>query len=404
MKLTTILFTLVLLLAPGLASAQSPFTPVIKVNGVGITQFEIEQRAKLLTALGLAESDDVMKQAKDELIDDQLRNFAARQMKLTVGEQEFQKGLEEYTARANLTPDQFYQELAKVGVYPETFNDFVRVGLLWRKVVIGKFQSKAFVSEAELDTAMELGTTVSGASLLLSEIVVPYTPETETQVVELLNRVRGSIRNAQDFSDAALTYSAAPDRADGGKMDWIPATNLAPDVSKMLLNMAVGQVTPPVKITGAYAIFMLRGIRDNRAVAAKTTAYDYATLLLPGGRSQETLKLARDIEARVDTCNDLLAEAQKFPENAWKRQVLPVAKVPRDIRKELENLDKFEISTKLTRGKGAKLVVLMLCGRVNSISEGDREQVRQALFSQRLEAFGKGYLQELRADAIITRK
>jgi len=46
----------------------------------------------------------------------------------------------------------------------------------------------------------------------------------------------------------------------------------------------------------------------------------------------------------------------------------------------------------------------MLCGRTNSISEGNREDVRLALFNQRMEAFGEGYLQELKGDAIIREK
>jgi len=43
----------------------------------------------------------------------------------------------------------------------------------------------------------------------------------------------------------------------------------------------------------------------------------------------------------------------------------------------------------------------MLCGRTTELPEGGREEIRQALFTQRLESYASGYLEELRAGAII---
>ena len=47
------------------------------------------------------------------------------------------------------------------------------------------------------------------------------------------------------------------------------------------------------------------------------------------------------------------------------------------------------------------LMFLMLCGRSTELPEGAREQVRAALFNQRLESYSDGFLAELRADALI---
>ena len=169
--------------------------------------------------------------------------------------------------------------------------------------------------------------------------------------------------------------------------------------------MGVGQVTQPLPLPGAVAMFQLRGVRDNRAAATKTIAYDYASLLLPGGRSPETLKIAAAIGDEVDTCNDLLAVSSRYPEDYFSEHVTAVRQVPRAVLTELTHLDDGEISTTLTAGEnGEFLQLLMLCGRTNSISEGDREQGRNVLFNQRMEAFGEGYLQELLGDAIIRNK
>jgi peptidyl-prolyl cis-trans isomerase SurA len=44
----------------------------------------------------------------------------------------------------------------------------------------------------------------------------------------------------------------------------------------------------------------------------------------------------------------------------------------------------------------------MLCGRSTEVPEGARDQVRERLFQQRMAAYASGFLEELRAEAIIT--
>ncbi len=402
MKLRTLLSVIFLACLPALAMGQSPYAPVIKINGSAVTGFEIQQRALMLQLLGSI--GDLEKQALDDLIDDRLRLQAARSLGLNATQEEVTAGMNEFAQRANLTAEQLLGILAAAGIYTETFSDFVEAGLVWRKVVQFRFQAKAFITEAELDTAMALGSTAVTASVLLSEIVLPFTPETQADTLELMLDLRKDIRSLADFDDAAITYSAAPSRANSGKLDWMPLSNLPKDMGTQMMNMGVGQVTLPIPMPGAYMLYQLRGIRDNRTVAARTIAYDYVTLQLPGGRSDATAKVAADLEGSIDTCTDLQAKAQKYPETYFNQQVLPVKSVPRHIAIELAKLDANEVSTNLTQGEnGEFLTFLMLCGRATKLSEGDREQVREALFTQRLEAFGDGYLQELMGDAIVLR-
>ena len=80
---------------------------------------------------------------------------------------------------------------------------------------------------------------------------------------------------------------------------------------------------------------------------------------------------------------------------------LPAGDLPGDIALELLRLDANEISTNLTRADGTQLLFLMLCGRSTELPEGGRDEVRAALFQQRLESYAAGYMAELRADAII---
>jgi len=400
MRLKWFFLAATLVLAPIPAFSQSPYSAAVKVNGSAVTYFEIEQRAHFLLVLGTL--GDLEAQARDDLIDDRLRQQVAVSMGIGLSEDEKIAGQAEFANRANLTTEQFIEGLARENIFPETFADFVSAGLLWRKVIQAKFQSKAFVTESELDTAMALGTTAVGASVLVSELILPLPEGAEEQSMTLARELSARIHSFQDFEEAALTYSASPSRANGGKLDWMPMSRLPGGIGNTLITLGVGGVTAPVRLPNAVALFQLRGIRDNRTVAARTLAYDYATLLLPGGRTPETLAKAAKIKGSIDTCSDLMAQADAYPEEYFSQTVTAVSKTPKSIARELANLDANEVSTNLTQGDDdGFLMFLMLCGRTNKLSEGNREQVRVALFAQRMQAFGDGYLQELKGDAII---
>jgi peptidyl-prolyl cis-trans isomerase SurA len=402
-KPAALVFMLIQGLMPAIAWGQSPYSAAVLINGQAVTHYEIEQRSLLLEALG--STGDLEKQAIEELIDDRLRLFAGRLFGVQIGPDEVKEGLAEYAQRSNMAPEQLIEALSAEGVEPETFTDFVKTSLIWRNVVQQKFQSKSFITEAELDTAMALGTTAVGASVLLTELILPLEPTTAQQTRELMEHLSANLNGYQEFEEAVLTYSAAASRANSGKLDWVPITSLPPDVGSAMMTMAVGQVTRPIEIPNALVIFQLRGIRDNRTSAARPIAYDYATLMIPGGRSPETLARASALAGAIDTCNDLQEEAGNYPDGSFSQQVVPIGKVSRDIGGELGNLDANEVSTNLTRGdNGEFLMFLMLCGRTNKLSEGNREDVRNALFGQRMESFGQGYLQELKGDAIILYK
>jgi peptidyl-prolyl cis-trans isomerase SurA len=133
------------------------------------------------------------------------------------------------------------------------------------------------------------------------------------------------------------------------------------------------------------------------ADAPGVAAIDYATIPIVGGRGGDALARAQALRNRVDTCDDLYGVR---PEG-FERQVLPPSEIPQDIAAALSRLDPDEMSFDVTRGQGTLLLVTMLCGRSSEIPEGARDEVREQLFQQRIGAYASGFLEELRADAII---
>ena len=104
--------------------------------------------------------------------------------------------------------------------------------------------------------------------------------------------------------------------------------------------------------------------------------------------------------SRVDVCDDLYGAALGLPEDRLIRETVPSAEIPADIRAELTSLDENEISTALTRG--GRATVLMLCERRPGLENTvDLDIVGTRLLNTRLTTTAAHFLAELRADAVV---
>lgn len=382
------------------AEAQNPFAPVVTIDTGVITEFSVSQRLNFLTLLnapGITRATVI-----DTLVDEYLQVRAAKGAGIVLGEGDVLEGLTEFAARAEMEPDDFVQAVGAQGIAEETLRDFIGNGLFWRQYIRQRYGARAQVTEDEIDRALALATGGGGVRVLLSEIALPLTPEYAEQSTAIAEELSRTIRSRNDFVLAAQRYSASPTAATGGELDWMPLSNLPPNIATDMLVMTPGQVTEPINMGGFIALFMLRGLQESAPASASALAVEYAQVVIPGGRTAETLATARALRDRTDTCDDLYGTVSGLPVGAIQRDVSTPGTLPRDLALELAKLDDGEVSTLLATADGS-IRFVMMCGRTRDIEEGEREQVRQRLFTQRLEGYAGAHLDELRAASVITR-
>ncbi|MWD26115.1 peptidylprolyl isomerase [Aquicoccus sp. SCR17] len=386
------------------AMAQGQFDPVIEVNDRVITRWELDQRERMLTLLNAP--GDVAKLAREQLVEDRLKLGAAQRMGVTVSDEDLAEGMEEFAGRANMNRDQFVQALSGAGVARQTFEDFVRAGVAWRTVVRQRFQGRVDITEGEVDRALASGSGRGNVRVLLSELIMPAPPQEAAAVRDRAARL-SEITSITEFSQAARQYSATRTAGAGGRLPWQNLTDLPPVLQPLVIGLAPGEVTDPLPIPNAVALFQLRAIEETDYQAPSIASVEYAAYLIPGGRTQATLAQAARIESEVDTCDDLYGVAKGQPEEMLRRETKAPAEVPGDVAVEIAKLDPGEISYGLTRptSQGQALMLVMLCARTNADAQDvDREQVTGQLQNQRLSSLADGYLAQLKADARIVER
>ena len=381
------------------AAAQGQLTPVITVNDRVITQYELTQRARLLEVFRTP--GDLNAAARNALIEDRLKQQELARFGVAVSDAALQQAMEEFAGRANMNLAQFTQVLAQNGVDISTLSDFVEVGILWRDFVRARFNRQVTITDADIERAIaQQGNTVSELEVLLNEIIIAPPPGREAAARDAANQI-SRMRSFADFEAAARQVSALPSRENGGRLDWAPVNNFPPPIRSLILDLERGEVTEPIEIPNAIALFQLRGLREAVRPAPAPVSIDYAAYYIPGGRSEAGLALAAKVRDQVDTCDDLYGVAQSQPAEVLDRLTEAPSDISDDVALELARLDPGEVSYNLTRDNGETLVFLMLCTRNVTGAAPNREAVRNQIRSQRLTALADALLEDLRASAVI---
>jgi len=389
-------------LAP--AQAQNLFEPVIRVNDQAITRYELQQRARMMTLFRAP--GDPAKLAREQLIEERIKLDAARANGVVLDDETIKGGMAEFAGRANMEAEQFVSELTRAGVSEPSFRAFVRAGITWRELTRARFASRVSVSEEDIERATLALTGGSSVRVLLSEIILPVADPGQAESVQALAGRIAQSESEAAFAAQARQHSASASAGRGGRMDWVELSGLPGGLRQVILGLAPGDVSDPLPIEGAVALFLLRDIEETSVATPEYSAIEYAAYYIPGGRSEQALAQAARVRAEVDVCDDLYGVAQGQPPEVLERGSRAPDEIPSDIAVQLAQLDPGEVSTSLTRANGQTLVFLMLCGRSPKL-DGEQPSVDDLsnfIRNRRIESFANSYLEQLRAEARIVEK
>jgi peptidyl-prolyl cis-trans isomerase SurA len=392
----TSLIALGLTLAPLGVAAQNLFSAAILVNDQAITNYELKQRTMFLEAMRFPGVPDEL--APKQLIEERLKKAAADQLGIRVSEEELQFELESFAQRFNVAFDEFAAELERVGISVDTPREFIANQLLWREVVRARFGAQANVDEAQVERSANAEKSGSSIEVLLTEIIMAMQPGQEQEVRERAREL-SKIRSFDAFSDAAREFSDAPTREFGGRVTWQKLDTLPGVLQPLIFGLAPGEVTDPLSIPNALALFQLRGIRETAYRRPLPDSVDYLRYALPSSE----LENIKAIRANINHCDDLYGWAKGNPNHVLKRKTVKRAEIDGPTRNILTNLDENEY---VIATQEPTTTLIMMCSRSQTLDleEQDLAQIRDGLLNQRLGSYADSYLENLRDDARIVYK
>ena len=391
-----IVFLTLLCLSVTNLNGKSIFSPIIEVNNSIITHFELTQRTRLVEALNL--SSDPALFAREQLITERLKQDEARKLKITASNKEVSVRLEQFASRANLSITDFYKELRKLGIYPSTLETYLETEIIWRKIVNSKFDSTKSISDLEIQTDMNRAQFEDIFQVLLTEIIIPIPSDYANDTEALIQKLR-DVRSIEEFSNAARKYSVAPTAASGGLVKWQKFNDLPEILKPLILGLSPGEISEPIKLKKAVAIFQVRDVREIINNTDEQRLISFINLTT----NSHDKSVLENIQNTYFTCEDL---KRTFAENS-EVQLIQTKSLTKDLSKQilkiLESLDPRESKVVVFENE-PQLFFLCERNRTQLPETKDQESVRQSIQRSRLNKFAKSYLDALRYNARIVNK
>lgn len=255
------------LLAPAgplLTTAEAASKIVVVVNGRPITSYELQQRSKLITLTTRAPSKVAKRKAKEELIDEALKQAEAKRVGVQVTDKQVDDAFASISQRVKLSPTQFKQALKQSGVNPRSLLKRLRAEIAWSDVVMQRFRATVRINESDVIAAMqgkenkdESGATSVEYDLQRITFVVPKNSSKsfKNKRNSEMKRLRARFTSCKEGTRIASGLNEVLVRPIGKRLE----TDLPAAFVKRLNAISIGRVTAPSPVDSGFEMIALCG-------------------------------------------------------------------------------------------------------------------------------------------------
>jgi peptidyl-prolyl cis-trans isomerase SurA len=250
--------------APSRAFAQQV---VLIVNGDLITDYDIDQRAKLVTLT--THKAPPQQEVIEELIDEKLKIQVGRRYKVEVTENDVDQSYAEMGKRMRMTSEQLTQALAQGGVDAATLKSRILADIAWQYLIRGRFQSSLQINEksvlAEIETRKkDDATPVIGYDYTLRPILF-VVPRGNTALADARRRDAEALRTRFTACDTGLSLARSLRDVVIREPITKNSSELAPALRDILDKTEIGHLTAPETTTQGIELFALCEKKETKA-------------------------------------------------------------------------------------------------------------------------------------------
>lgn len=415
-------FAIIALILSGITlplhAAQADTSPTDKqyaiaaiVNDDVITFDDVQERLMLVSRLsGLPESAEIRQRLLPQiiqiLIDETLQIQAAERRGIRPTDAEIDAALDQIAA-ANKYPsgEAMTQTLRAEGLNMDSLRQQMKAQLSWTKYMSRHIQPRVKINAYEISEAVEALSAGSGVTeIKIEEIFLPVDdPSQEADTEKLVEKLSEQLQEEADFTKLSGQFPGNLAGDDG----WLALDQLPDTLRREVSQLAVGEITPPVRSPSGY--HLIRLLDQSNALGAKA---DEATVTL----RQIIVPLAKDANAtaakaaqdRVTTLTETLKGCREFEEEAkarnqpaeWDLGAVPMSKLHPALKEPIKSLAIGQMAPVFRTPLG--LHIVMLCGRTYpQATLLNRTMIRESLFRRKMMLEAQRALRDLRRAALI---
>lgn len=270
----------------------------------------------------LPPNDILMSQIMERLILESLQVQEAERRGVVVDDETLTRAVGSFAASNNMSIEQFAQRLEQDGRnYPE-FREQIRREMLMQRLQQAIVNRRITISEQDIEDLLdspyyqELLSDEFRVGHILLALEPNASPETiaeaESAAIELVKELRAGA----DFTQMAISRSAGSRALEGGDLGWRKAAELPTLFAEYVVQMEVGDVSPPIASGSGLHIVKLLEQRGAGTQKEEQSLLRHILVMPSEIRTpEETETLIRDIYARLQAGADFAELAAEFSED-----------------------------------------------------------------------------------------
>ena len=222
-------------------------TVAVMVNGEPITNFDIEQRSKLITLSTHKPSD--RKQVIDELIDEKVKIREGKKFGIEPSASDIDQTYAAMSARMRISADQLTKSLESQGIRPETLKSRMKADMVWTNLVRGRFKESLQISEKDVDKAVQVTgeekPDTQSFEYKMQPIVLIVPRGSDAATVETRRKEAEALRGRIQTCDEANTFFKSMQNAAIQGSITKTSADIPVSLRELLDGTPIGHLTPP---------------------------------------------------------------------------------------------------------------------------------------------------------------
>ena len=345
--------------------------------------------------------------ALTELIEEEIKLQEAKRLAMKVSPTDLTKAWQTIAQNNQLSVEDLRRKMADQNVDPATLTRRLRAEILWSRAVARKYLRLVQITDTEIDEAVALDEAARNEPRdRLSEIVLrrdrAKSLENLRRRAEELQRL---LRDGANFADLARQYSEAPSAKAGGAVGWIPRGRLPTLLETAVADLKIGEVSASLETPLGIQLLRLDDRQTDAAVNPLNDRVTLAQVFVPVSADTETAQAtAQRVTAEATSCADLRRLAKEINSPASPDLgTMAIGDLAPKLRQQVLPLAVNTPTAPITLPNG--FMVLMVCAREAAAPpKPDRQRIRARLREERLSAYARQYLIDLRQVATVDRR
>ncbi|NOI68274.1 peptidylprolyl isomerase SurA [Vibrio sp. 99-8-1] len=360
----------------------------------------------------LPDASILREQVIDKLILDTIQFQEAERLGIRIDDNQLDRALQNIAKENNKSLEQLRASLKEDDIAYADFREQIRKEIAISEARNALVRRRINILPAEVDTLSGQLSQQNNATVEynIQHIQLKFDDGVDKQAIETqANNIAEQLKQGDDFSKMAITYSNGPKALEGGNWGWMRKEEMPTIFADQITTQGAGSIIGPFRSGVGLHILKIEGVKGLETVAvtevnARHILIKTSVILSDEGAKRKLNNYIEKINSGESDFAQLATQYSQDPGSAAQNGELgyqtPELYVP-EFKHQIETLPIGEISEPFKTVHGWHIVEVLDRREVDKTDSAQKNKAYRILFNRKFNEEASTWIQEMRASAFV---